>query len=219
MRWASAASPSTTTSTRSIDEVLGRGGGRMTGQLVVVPYDPQWPHRFEEIAASLRDALGALPVVAIEHVGSTSVPDLAAKPVIDVDVVVTRDIVRAAVAAIASAGYEPLGEMGVPDRFAFRSPVGAPRQNIYVTVVGSLALRNHLGLRDTLRACPDLRDEYGAVKLALAARTDDIDVYVDGKTDIVLRILQKVGLAQHELDELEGVNRMVGDSVAKARPR
>ncbi|HAN37045.1 MAG: GrpB family protein [Actinobacteria bacterium] len=191
----------------------------MTGQLVVVPYDPQWPHRFEEIAASLRDALGALPVVAIEHVGSTSVPDLAAKPVIDVDVVVTRDIVRAAVAAIASAGYEPLGEMGVPDRFAFRSPVGAPRQNIYVTVVGSLALRNHLGLRDTLRACPDLRDEYGAVKLALAARTDDIDVYVDGKTDIVLRILQKVGLAQHELDELEGVNRMVGDSVAKARPR
>ena len=191
----------------------------MTGQLVVVPYDPQWPRRFEEIAASLRDALGALPVVAIEHVGSTSVPDLAAKPVIDVDVVVTRDIVRAAVAAIASAGYEPLGEMGVPDRFAFRSPVGAPRQNIYVTVVGSLALRNHLGLRDTLRACPDLRDEYGAVKLALAARTDDIDVYVDGKTDIVLRILQKVGLAQHELDELEGVNRMVGDSVAKARPR
>lgn len=167
----------------------------------------------------MRDALGALPVVAIEHVGSTSVPDLAAKPVIDVDVVVTRDIVRAAVAAIASAGYEPLGEMGVPDRFAFRSPVGAPRQNIYVTVVGSLALRNHLGLRDTLRACPDLRDEYGAVKLALAARTDDIDVYVDGKTDIVLRILQKVGLAQHELDELEGVNRMVGDSVAKARPR
>ena len=146
-------------------------------------------------------------------------PYLAAKPVIDVDVVVTRDIVRAAVAAIASAGYEPLGEMGVPDRFAFRSPVGAPRQNIYVTVVGSLALRNHLGLRDTLRACPDLRDEYGAVKLALAARTDDIDVYVDGKTDIVLRILQKVGLAQHELDELEGVNRMVGDSVAKARPR
>jgi len=219
MRWASAASPSTTTSTRCTDEALGRGGGRMTGQLVVVPYDPQWPHRFEEIAASLRDALGALPVVAIEHVGSTSVPDLAAKPVIDVDVVVTRDIVRAAVAAIASAGYEPLGEMGVPDRFAFRSPVGAPRQNIYVTVVGSLALRNHLGLRDTLRACPDLRDEYGAVKLALAARTDDIDVYVDGKTDIVLRILQKVGLAQHELDELEGVNRMVGDSVAKARPR
>lgn len=219
MRWASAASPSTTISTRSTDEALGRGGGRMTGQLVVVPYDPQWPHRFEEIAASLRDALGALPVVAIEHVGSTSVPDLAAKPVIDVDVVVTRDIVRAAVAAIASAGYEPLGEMGVPDRFAFRSPVGAPRQNIYVTVVGSLALRNHLGLRDTLRACPDLRDEYGAVKLALAARTDDIDVYVDGKTDIVLRILQKVGLAQHELDELEGVNRMVGDSVAKARPR
>lgn len=219
MRWASAASPSTTTSTRCTDEAFGRGGGRMTGQLVVVPYDPQWPHRFEEIAASLRDALGALPVVAIEHVGSTSVPDLAAKPVIDVDVVVTRDIVRAAVAAIASAGYEPLGEMGVPDRFAFRSPVGAPRQNIYVTVVGSLALRNHLGLRDTLRACPDLRDEYGAVKLALAARTDDIDVYVDGKTDIVLRILQKVGLAQHELDELEGVNRMVGDSVAKARPR
>jgi len=180
----------------------------MTGALVVVPYDPEWPARFEAIASALRAALGDVPTLSIEHVGSTAVPGLAAKPVIDVDIVVERSQVQAASAALVAAGYTPLGDMGIVDRWAFRARSDAPRQNTYVVVDGSLCLRDHLGLRDTLRARPDLRDEYGAVKLALAARTDDIDVYIDGKTDVILKALRLAGIDDDELAELERINRL-----------
>ncbi|MEN9644498.1 MAG: hypothetical protein RL238_1167 [Actinomycetota bacterium] len=180
----------------------------MTGALVVVPYDPEWPTQFDAIRTTVLPALAGIDVLAMEHVGSTSVPGLAAKPVIDVDVVVQPDDVAAASAALESIGYTALGEMGVPQRWAFRPPAGAVRQNLYVTVTGCLSLRNHLGLRDTLRADPELRDRYGAVKLALAERTDDIDVYIDGKTEMVLEILAHAGIDQDERAELERINRL-----------
>lgn len=179
----------------------------MTGGIVVVPYDPSWPAHFEALRDHLATLLVEVPVRSIEHVGSTSVPGLAAKPVLDVDVVVERTHVEAAGAALAADGYEPLGELGVTDRWAFRAPAGAVRQNTYVVVDGSLALRDHRALRDTLRGDPCLRDEYAAVKLALAERTDDIDVYVDGKTDVILKVLRLAGLPEHELAELERINR------------
>ena len=182
----------------------------MTGALVVVPYDAQWPAQFEAIRDQVLPALddGGVDVLAIEHVGSTSVPGLAAKPIIDLDVVVRADGVAAASAVLEGLGYVALGEMGVPQRWAFRRPAGTVAHNLYVTVDGSLNLRNHLGLRDTLRADPDLRDRYGAVKLALAEQTDDIEVYIDGKTDIVLEILARAGIPQDERDELERINRL-----------
>ena len=111
-------------------------------------------------------------------------------------------------AALEAIGYRHIGDLGVPDREAFSAPSHAPRQNTYVTVEGCLSLRNHLGVRDVLRARPDLRGEYGAVKLALANQTDDIEVYLDGKTDVVLKILSEVGLPAHEMHELARINRL-----------
>jgi GrpB-like predicted nucleotidyltransferase (UPF0157 family) len=163
---------------------------------------------FEEIRAGLANALAEVPVVAIEHVGSTSVPGLAAKPIIDVDVVVSRQHVDAAIAALVAVGYTPLGEMGVIDRHGVRAPVGAPRQNVYVTVDGCLSLRNHLGLRAILRGDQQLRDEYAAVKRQMAAATTDIDVYIDGKSAVVQRILAVAGLTDTELDEIAAINRL-----------
>lgn len=183
----------------------------MTGALVVVPYDPQWPERFEGLAGTLHDALAGVPVLSIEHVGSTSVPGLAAKPVIDIDIVVELADVGAAISALATVGYQHIGDLGVPLREAFTAPADTPRHNLYVTVVGSLSLRNHLGLRDTLRVRDDLRDEYSAVKLALAEQTDSIDVYVDGKTDVVLKILRVAGVDDEELADLESRNRLPTD--------
>ena len=182
----------------------------MTGALVVVPYDPQWPAQFEAIRDRVLPAFAAdsVEVLAIEHVGSTSVPGLAAKPVIDLDIVVRADGVAGASAALEHIGYTPLGEMGVPQRWAFRCPAGSVAHNLYVTVDGSLNLRNHLGLRDTLRTDPGLRDRYDAVKRALAEQTDDIEVYIDGKTDIVLEILARAGIDRDERDELERINRL-----------
>ena len=179
----------------------------MTTRIIVVESDPQWPEQFATVRRELDTSLAGVPVVAIEHVGSTSVPGLAAKPIIDVDVVVRRPDVRSAVEALESIGYVLLGDLGVPDRIAFTAPVDSIRRNVYVTIEGCLALRNHLGLRDVLRGDPQLRDEYSETKRQLAAGTDDIDVYVAGKTEIIRRILERAGLADGELDEIEGINR------------
>ena len=180
----------------------------MTATILVVDYDPHWPWSFAIIHRTLQAALADVPVIAIEHVGSTSVPGLAAKPIIDIDVIVARPHADAAFDALVAEGYTPLGDMGVPDRYAFRAPEGSLRQNTYVTIDGCLSLRNHLGLREVLRNDPALRDEYSATKKRLAERTDDIDVYLDGKTEVVRRILLRAGLSAGELDEIEGLNRL-----------
>ncbi|MEP7048600.1 MAG: GrpB family protein [Ilumatobacteraceae bacterium] len=180
----------------------------MSDTIVVVDYDPQWPVAFATISDTLRASLAGVAVIGIEHVGSTSVPELAAKPIIDIDVVVDRAQVDAAAAALEAVGYTPLGDMGVPDRWAFRAPEGSIRQNTYITVDGCLSLRNHLGLRSVLRADAELRDEYSAVKHRLAGETDDIDVYVDGKSAVVRRVLERAGLGVDDLDEIEAGNRL-----------
>jgi GrpB-like predicted nucleotidyltransferase (UPF0157 family) len=180
----------------------------MTNPIVVVDYDPQWPVAFATIRSTLETVLADVPVIGIEHVGSTSVPGLAAKPIIDIDVIVDRSHVDNSIAALEAAGYRSLGEMGVPDRHAFKAPPGAIRQNTYVIVDGCLSLRNHLGLRDVLRDDPELRYEYSSIKRRLAAATDDIDVYVDGKSDVLRRVLARAGLAVAELDEIEAGNRL-----------
>jgi GrpB-like predicted nucleotidyltransferase (UPF0157 family) len=73
----------------------------------VVPYSPDWPARFEEVATVLRTALAEVPSAAVEHVGSTSVPGLAAKPIIDIDVVVDADDLSAAIAALVTLSGPP----------------------------------------------------------------------------------------------------------------
>ena len=98
-----------------------------------------------------------VPVMAIEHVGSTSVPGLAAKPVIDCDIVVGEAYVAAAGGVLISLGFAPLGELGIPQRWAFKEPARLSGTNTYVIVDGCLSLRNHLALRDVpSRSSPDL---------------------------------------------------------------
>src|SRR5258705_94034 len=109
-------------------------------------------------------AAGSVPVMAIEHIGSTTVPGLAAKPVIDCDIVVREGNVPAASQVLADLGFTPLGELGVPLRWAFKEPARLEGTNTYVIVDGCLSLRNHLALRDVLRADKGLRDEYAAIK-------------------------------------------------------
>ncbi len=118
----------------------------MSDPIIVVESDPRWTESFATIRRELQASLAGVPVVAIEHIGSTSVPGLAAKPIIDVDIVVCRPSVRSAIDALEASGYESLGDLGVPDRIAFRAPHDATRRNVYVTIEGCLSLRNHLGL-------------------------------------------------------------------------
>jgi GrpB-like predicted nucleotidyltransferase (UPF0157 family) len=157
----------------------------------VVAYCDEWPARFSAIAEVLRGALSGLTSARIEHVGSTSVPGLAAKPVIDIDVVVDGDEIDGAVAALAGIGYVHRGDLGVIGREAFFAPDDEPRRNVYVCRVGTLSVRNHLAVRDVLRRRPDLRDEYAAVKLNLAQDPDmDVNAYIAGKTEVLQKVLQ-----------------------------
>ncbi|MFN0093408.1 MAG: GrpB family protein [Dehalococcoidia bacterium] len=176
--------------------------------IIVVDYDPAWPARFEALAKRLEPALDGV-VVAVEHVGSTSVPGLAAKPIIDLDIVVRDDdaAVTATIAALATLGYAHRGDLGIPGREAFRAPAGGQAHHLYVCREGCPSLRNHLAVREHLRAHPATAAAYGALKKALAARhPDDIDAYIAGKAPLLLAILAKSGFDEDELAAIAGQN-------------
>ncbi len=177
----------------------------------IVDHDPEWARAFEALRTRYEAALAGVPRTAIEHVGSTAVDGLAAKPVIDIDIVVRAEHLEAAAGALRRIGYEPRGELGIPGRWAFRAPADVPRTNTYLVLEGCLALRNHLGVRDVLRADPGLRDEYAALKRRLAATVDDLDTYGKGKSELLSRILAAAGLSDEERADIELANRVDAD--------
>jgi GrpB-like predicted nucleotidyltransferase (UPF0157 family) len=130
-------------------------------KITIEPYNPEWVTQFSTIKASLEGARDGTKYKSIEHVGSTSVPNLAAKPVIDIDIVVTSraDVQPIVLAITSNLGYEYIGEMGIIDRHAFRLRGAVPVRNLYVCVEGSASLRNHIGVRDVLRRDEELREE------------------------------------------------------------
>ncbi len=174
----------------------------------VKAYDPEWPRTFDHIRAVVWPAVQHA-AMAIEHVGSTSVPGLRAKPVIDACIVVAspRDIPHV-VKALTKLGYAHRGELGVPDREAFRHPASLPKHHLYASHRSSLSLKNHIGLRDYFRTHPQAAVEYGDLKASLADRfPDDIDSYIAGKTDFILGILRKIGLTSEELAAIRAINQ------------
>lgn len=134
---------------------------------VVEPYDPAWPNTFQRLAERLREGLTVEHV--LEHVGSTAVPGLAAKPIIDIDVVLgAQQDVSTAISDLALLGYAHKGALGIVGREAFDPPLGLPYHHLYVVLDGSMPLRDHLDLRDFLRANPLQAHRYGEEKLRLA---------------------------------------------------
>jgi len=184
----------------------------MSGRpVVVVDYDPAWPGDFERLAQTARAALGDL-ALRIEHVGSTSVPGLAAKPVIDVSAVVRseRDV-RAAIERLGTIGYRHQGNLGVEGREAFAAPGGdLPVHNLYVCYEGSVGLVNQVAVRNYLREHPETAAAYAALKKELAQRfPNNIDGYVDGKTDFVLGVLRASGLPRETIAAIANANGRV----------
>lgn len=156
----------------------------------VVDYDPQWSEDFQALRALLEPLVADI-AVAIEHVGSTAVPGLAAKPIIDVDVVVEReDTLCAAVNTLADAGWTPQGDLGVPGRQAFTARPGLPYHHLYVVISGSPPHLDHVLLRDYLRLHAEAVAEYSALKKRLAPLlTTDRQAYADGKAELIERLL------------------------------
>jgi GrpB-like predicted nucleotidyltransferase (UPF0157 family) len=161
----------------------------------VVEYDPAWPERFDALARRAAEALGEL-VLAVEHVGSTSIPGLAAKPVIDLDVVVRKEDVPRAIERLAGIGYVHRGDLGMPGREAFRTPPGEEKHHLYLCVPESPGYRDHLLFRDYLRAHPEAVREYADLKRRLADRhRHDGDAYQRAKSAFIDDVTRRAAAA------------------------
>lgn len=157
--------------------------------VVIADYNSEWPAQFAVLASTAVAALGPI-LLRVEHVGSTAVPGLPAKPVIDLDAVVSAGAVLEAVRRLAAVGYAHKGDQGIPGREAFRPPEGAIPHHLYVCPSDSPELAAHLRFRDALRADGQLAAEYARLKRDLAARFGADRVgYSEAKTAFVRAVL------------------------------
>ncbi|MGE0098932.1 MAG: GrpB family protein [Hydrogenophaga sp.] len=158
----------------------------------IVPYSTEWPARFAQEAARLRSALAPWLVADIEHIGSTAVPELGAKPVIDLMAPV-QDLLaaRPAIAAAVAAGYCHFPYK--PDQMHwFCKPSPAVRtHHLHLVPWGSALWHDRLAFRDELRSNGPLAREYERLKLALAARDpEDREAYTEAKSPFIASVLQ-----------------------------
>jgi GrpB-like predicted nucleotidyltransferase (UPF0157 family) len=176
-------------------------------KVIVVDYDPSWPETFERLRSRIWPCIRDV-AASVEHVGSTSVAGLAAKPVIDMTIVVpAASAMGTLIERLAMIGYRHRGDLGVPGREAFACPQGTAEHHLYACVAGSEGLRNHLALRDYLRSNPSAARAYGTLKKQLAARfADDIDGYIDGKTEFILAILAQADFSPDQITRIRAIN-------------
>lgn len=159
--------------------------------IVLAPHDTAWAAAFEREAAAILDALSDLPI-ELHHIGSTAVPGIVAKPVIDMlGIVPALEPLDVRADRLAALGYEVLGEFGIPGRRYFRkdAPDGARTHQLHTFAEGSGEIQRHLDFRDYLRAFPEQAAAYATLKRDLAERCgNDMRAYVDGKSDFVREI-------------------------------
>jgi GrpB-like predicted nucleotidyltransferase (UPF0157 family) len=168
--------------------------GVTTRVITVEDYDPHWTEWFRTIHGYIWPAIDDV-AVRIDHVGSTSVPGLAAKPIIDMDIVVqSPDDVRPVIERLSGIGYRWRGDFGIPGRESFERPgdVELPMHNLYLVVEDNKPHVDHWLLRDLLREDPDSRERYEALKKRNAeAAENDMDVYVAAKAKFVAELLTR----------------------------
>jgi GrpB-like predicted nucleotidyltransferase (UPF0157 family) len=165
--------------------------GLESGTVRVVPYDATWPRLYADEVSRLRPFLDRAGVTLVfEHTGSTAIPGMAAKPILDILAGRSTDEEREpAIRALEAAGYSYRGEQEIPGRDFFRR--GEPRQyHVHLAHVHSAFHRDHIAFRDYLRAHAEAAAEYAALKRALAAKhPSDREAYILGKSAFVARIL------------------------------
>ena len=168
-----------------------------TARVTVLPYQAEWKTAFEKIKTEIEYALGDL-ALAVEHVGSTSVEGMSAKPCIDLDVVIKdRDVLDAVVGKLEAIGYIYEGDLGIRDREAFKytdKPHLMPH-HLYVCPADSRELYRHLTFRNFLRQNPDAVKKYSAVKeKAAELYPDSIEKYMEYKSSCIRELYRRCGL-------------------------
>ena len=167
-----------------------------TKNVVVEKWNPKWKDEFEKIVASLgKDII--YNSIKIEHVGSTSVEGMSAKPIIDLDIVIEKDKFEIIKRLLNDKGYEHEGDLGIEGReaFSYSEKEELMTHHLYVCPKDSKELSKHITFRDCLRNNPVLVAEYSRVKeQAAVLYPDDIDKYMEFKSEIIEKIYKKCGL-------------------------
>lgn len=152
----------------------------------VAEYDEKWPTQFQSESGLIESVLGS-QIVALHHIGSTAVPGLKAKPIIDI-LLEVNDITAldAFNSQMQSIGYIPKGEYGIPERRFYHKGLVSPTHHIHAFNEESLGALRHLVFRDYLIAHPHIAEQYGELKTECAHQCgNDIDKYCLGKENFV----------------------------------
>lgn len=181
------------------------------------PYDPSWAEAFRQLQELLEQELFELPVT-VEHVGSTAIPGMLAKPILDVDIIIpSAEWLETVTVRLKGLGYLGRGDQGIPGRYAFRqsepnTPFGdvefpVMEQHLYVCLEGCTALRNHLLFRDSLLRSETKRQQYAALKSSLWQNPGMTrERYNRAKTGFILSVLAEAGMTEEELEEIRRGN-------------
>lgn len=156
-------------------------------KIELVPYTSEWKSQFEEEAKALSLALSST-LIAIHHIGSTAIPGIVAKPIVDI-IAVVQDIraIDDLTPSIEALGYEPKGEYGMPGRrFFVKKQTGKQRFNVHIFQKGHADIERHLRFRDYLLTHPEDATTYSELKKSLITLSaDDIEKYCWGKDDFI----------------------------------
>jgi GrpB-like predicted nucleotidyltransferase (UPF0157 family) len=184
---------------------------------LIEPYNPNWATEFKELKSCLLEKLFGLNI-DVQHVGSTAIPNLPAKPILDIDLIIhDKSLLTKISKRLENIGYTNKGEQGITGRFAFRQtseyiPVKGnnkewQKHHLYVSYSDSLALKNHLLFREALLSDRKLVVQYATLKINLTKETGMTkEKYTNRKTDFIISILSKIGFDESELDEITNAN-------------
>lgn len=168
-----------------------------TKRVIVVPYDYGWKEEFQKIKLHLERALEN-SILAVEHVGSTSVEGLSAKPIIDIDIVIKNyDNFSDVKSRLEGLGYYHEGDLGIKDReaFGYTEKHEFMLHHLYVCPQNSQELKRHIAFRDYLITHKEDRDNYSKIKLQASKEyPTDIDSYIETKSPYIAEIYKKIGL-------------------------
>ncbi|MGM7701525.1 GrpB family protein [Pseudalkalibacillus sp. Hm43] len=170
-----------------------------TNKIDLRPYDPEWKNSFNLIKQGIQHDLSDL-ILAIEHVGSTSVTGLIAKPILDIDIVIDcNELLPEIITRFKKLGYEHEGDLGILGREAFRKTNSSVtedwhrndwmKHHLYVCTKDNEELKKHIMFRDFLRTNPEIVRKYGQLKRNLANSSNHREAYTAGKTEFIKGIL------------------------------
>jgi GrpB-like predicted nucleotidyltransferase (UPF0157 family) len=182
-------------------------------KIIVEPYNKNWKIEFNKAYKFYNNLLKDIDV-QIEHVGSTSIKGLMAKPILDIDIIVNNDIdSKRVIDLLETVGYTHRGNLGIEGREAFsyqkdNKNISWIDHHLYVCLKNCDNLKNHLLLRNYLKNNPEAIVAYSELKCSLAKKYPyDIDLYVEGKTSLITSFLEACGMDNDVLNKIVEINK------------